>query len=129
MVIIGQNDPPSRSNGPNHSTNHAHGVGNMFEQKPCVYQVEGTPFLIAKRKGPGIPFSEVDKILFLVSVGLSACLGDLVGIALDPHDTSTLPCPPGHGSRQLANPTPHIENCFTPFEIELTECRKIKQLV
>jgi len=129
MVIVGQDDPASGANRSNHRADHGQRVGNVFEHEPRVRDVKGTPLLISKGKVEGIAMSQLDEILLSLGASLSSRLGKLIGVALDSDDARPVPGRPGHGTRQLGDPTPHVEDRLASLELELAERRLIEKVV
>jgi hypothetical protein len=129
MVIVGQNDPATGANRPNHLPDHGQRVGNMLEEKPRVRDVKGTPLLVSERKGKSVALSELDEVGFSVVARLSPRLGKLVGVALDSQNARSSAGHSGHGPCQLGQSASHIENRLAPMKVQLAQGRLVEKIV
>ena len=84
MIVIGQDEPAARTEGPSHRPNHSERVSDVLEQVAGVYHVERTPFFISKGKIEGIAGPELDQVAFSGRMSLTSGFLKLAGVALAP---------------------------------------------
>ena len=82
-----------------------------------------------KWKIEGVATPKLDEFLFTVGARLPSGLGKLGRVSFDSHDASSRTSGPSHGTGQLADTTPHVEDAFTAFQGQFTECGLVEQLV
>ena len=64
MIVIGQDEPATRSEGASHRPNHSERVRNVLEQVAGVHHVKRAPFFISKGEIEGIARPELDQVEF-----------------------------------------------------------------
>jgi hypothetical protein len=121
MIVVGQYDAATGAHCSNEAAHDAERVGHVLEQEPCVREVESAPLRVAQRQVEGVSFSQFDQALLSIRASLSPGFGKLGVIALDPDDSRTSACSPGHGSGQLSDAAPDVQNRLAASEAQLAE--------
>lgn len=129
MVIVGQDDSPSRTHGPDHPGDNLVRPGDVFEQEPGMGQIELAPFLWPERQCQCIPSTPGNQIRFRCGSGLATRFGELFRIAFDRDHPPARTDRPRHGPRKLAEPAADIQHLFPSFECQLAKTRFIEKSI
>jgi hypothetical protein len=129
MIVIGQDKPATRTQGPSHRPNHSQRVSNVLEQVAGVHHVERTPFFLSKGKIEGVAGPELDQVGFSGHVSLPTCLFELTGVTLDSNDAPARTGRPGHGSRELTDPASDVQDQLASSEVQRAQGGVVEKVI